>query len=73
MAYRTINLDPQTYEKLVYYKHGNMTFNDVINELMDTISEEEFYMKILKEHRRTIKEMKKGEYLSQEELDGMLE
>jgi len=73
MAYKTINLDPQTYERLVYYKHGNMTFNDVINEFMDMMSEEKFYMKVLKEHRRTIKEMKKGSYVSQSEIDQILD
>ncbi len=73
MTYKTINLDPLTYDRLLLYKHGKMTFDEVIINLMDKISEEEFYMGILEEHRKTVKEMKKGDCLTQEELDDLLD
>ena len=73
MAYKTINVTPETYERLVYYKHANMTFDDVLNEMMDEISEEEFYKMILEEHRKEVEEMKKGDYLTEDELDDFLD
>ena len=50
-----------------------MTFNDVLNEMMDTISEEEFYRNIIEEHRKEILKMKEGDYLTEDELDDLLE
>jgi predicted CopG family antitoxin len=73
MTYKTINVTPETYERLVYYKHANMTFDDVLNEMMDEISEEEFYKMILEEHRKEVEEMKKGDYLTEDELDDFLD
>ena len=73
MTYKTINVNPDTYERLIYYKHANMTFNDVLNEMMDTISEEEFYRNIIEEHRKEILKMKEGDYLTEDELDDLLE
>ena len=72
MPYRTINVNPETYERLVYYKHANMTFDDVLNEMMDEISEEEFYKNILEEHREEVKKMIEGDYLSEDGLDDFL-
>ena len=73
MAYRTINVSESTYDRLVYYKHANMTFDEVINMLMDEISEEEFYKTILEEHKQIVAEMKKGNYLTQEEFEKELD
>ena len=73
MSYKTINVNPDTYDRLIYYKHANMTFNDVLNEMMDTISEEEFYRNIIEEHRKEILKMKDGNYLTEDELDDLLE
>jgi predicted CopG family antitoxin len=73
MPYKTINVNPETYKRLVYYKHANMTFDDVLNEMMDEISEEEFYQNILEEHREEIRKMKEGEYLTEDELDDFLD
>ena len=73
MSYKTINVNPDTYDRLIYYKHANMTFNDVLNEMMDTISEEEFYRNIIEEHRKEILKMKEGDYLTEDELDDLLE
>ena len=73
MPYKTINVNPETYDRLVYYKHANMTFDDVLNEMMDEISEEDFYKKILKEHKEEVRKMKSGDYLSEEDLENFLD
>jgi predicted CopG family antitoxin len=73
MSYKTINITEGTYGRLVYYKHGNMTFDEVLNKLMDQISEEDFYRSILEEHKRIVAEMKKGQYLTQDELEEYLD
>lgn len=73
MPYKTINVNPETYERLIYYKHANMTFDDVLNEMMDEISEEEFYKAILEEHRKEIGKMKKGDHLTEDELEEFLD
>ncbi|MDG6224017.1 MAG: hypothetical protein QCI82_00725 [Candidatus Thermoplasmatota archaeon] len=73
MAYRTINVTDGTYERLVYYKHGNMTFDDTLNKLMDHISEEDFYRSILKEHKGIVEEMKNGQYMTQEEFEDYID
>ena len=73
MPYKTINVSEETYDRLIYYKHANMTFDDVLNEMMDEISEEEFYRVILEEHRKEVKRIKNGDYLSEDELDKFLD
>jgi len=73
MPYKTINVNPETYDRFVYYKHANMTFDDVLNEMMDRISEEDFYRHILEEHKEEIRRMKKGDYLTEDELDEFLD
>ena len=72
MAYKTINVTPETYEKLTIYKHGNMSFDDVLNKLMDMVGDEEFYKYVLQEHRRRMKMVKSGEYIDTDDLDAAL-
>ncbi|MGA1822721.1 MAG: hypothetical protein ACMUIG_09355 [Thermoplasmatota archaeon] len=50
-----------------------MTFDDILNEMMDGISEEEFYKNILEEHRAEVKKIRKGEYLTEDDLEDFLE
>lgn len=73
MTYKTINVNPQTYERLVYYKHANMTFDEVLNDLMNQISEEDYYKQVLDEHRKIVEEMKSGESFTVDELDDFLD
>lgn len=73
MPYKTINVNPETYDRFVYYKHANMTFDEVLNEMMDKISEEEFYKHILEEHREEIRKMKEGDHLTEDDLDDFLD
>jgi len=73
MAYKTINLTPETYEKLSIYIHGNMSFNDVLNKLMEMIGDEEFYKYVLQEHRIRMKKAKSGEYIETDDLDAALD
>jgi predicted CopG family antitoxin len=73
MGYKTINVTPETYEKLILYKHAGMTFDEVINEMMDMMSEEEFYKHVLEEHRKRLKKIKAGEYIEADSLSEALE
>ena len=72
MTYKTINLNPETYEKLVLFKHGNMTFDDVLNEILDMVDEEEFYKHVLKEHKNRMKKIKAGEYIETDDISKAL-
>ena len=58
MPYKTLNIKPETYNQLIFYKHAGMSFDDVLIGLMKIIPEKEFYAYILEEHRRRIKKIK---------------
>ena len=60
MRYRTVNLQPATYERLKQYQVGGRSLSEVIDELMDLAEPEEFYREALAIHRRRLKEMKRG-------------
>ena len=70
-TYKTINIRPITYERLLLYKVAGKDFDDVINELMDIIDVETFYKMVLEEHRKRIKVMKDGDYLSIRTIDDL--
>ncbi len=72
MNYKTINVTSQTYEKLILYKHGNMSFDDVINEFMSQIEEKKFYNLILKEHKKRMGKIKTGDYIESDNLEDAL-
>ena len=72
MNYKTINVTSKTYEKLVIYKHGNMSFDDVLNEFMSQIEEKKFYNNILKEHKKRMQKIKSGEYVESDDLEDAL-
>ncbi len=73
MSYKTINVAPETYERRVLYKHADMSFDEVISEMMDMMPEEDFYRHILEEHRRRLKKIKAGEYVEADDLDKALQ
>ena len=72
MSYKTINVTSKTYEKLVLYKHGNMSFDDVINEFMSQIEEKKFYNYILKEHKKRMQNIKNKEYVESDTIEDAL-
>ena len=72
MAYKTINVKPETYSRLVFYKHGNRSFDDILNKFMDNISEERFYEEVLKEHRRRMEQVRAGEVAGSKDLNEAL-
>lgn len=37
MTYRTVNVKPETYERLRTYKVGGMSFDDVVRFLMERV------------------------------------
>ena len=63
MNYRTINVTSKTYEKLVLYKHGNMSFDDILNEFMKLVEEKRFYKHILEEHKKRMLKIKSGDFI----------
>jgi len=69
MSYKTINVKSTTYSRLVLYKHAGMSFDDVLNEMMDTLPEEKFYERVLEEHRSRMKEISAGEVAESQNLD----
>jgi len=68
MHYKTINLTPETYERLQAYKIGQMTFSEVVDDLIETVDPMEMYQNYLEEHKRQIKKIKAGEYVTLDEL-----
>ena len=72
MGYKTINVAPETYERLILYKHAGMTFDEVITEMMDMMSEEEFYKHVLEEHKKRLEKIKAGEYVEADSLSEAL-
>jgi len=72
MNYRTINVTSDTYEKLVLYKHGNMSFDDVISEFMKFVEEKKFYNHIIEEHRKRMLKIKSGDFIESDNLKDAL-
>ena len=72
MAYKTINVSPNTYDQLVLYKHAGMTFDAVLNEMMKIVPEGEFYGHILQKHRKSMKKIKAGDFIESNDLDEAL-
>lgn len=72
MAYKTINISPQTYDKLVLYKHGNMTFDEVLSRIMEMTDEDVFYKEVLNEHKKRMKKIKAGQCVEADSLDEAL-
>ena len=68
MHYKTINLKPATYEKLLKYKNSGESFDDVINSMLEEIDSVELYEDVLDEHKSIVKEMEKGEYATLDEV-----
>lgn len=64
MHYKTVNLQPATYERLRRYQFAGRSLNDVIDELMDLAEPEEIYLEVLRVHRRRMKELKRSGGLS---------
>jgi len=68
MNYRTINLKPTTYEKLLRYKHMGMTFDEVISDILNDFDPIEMYEDSLEEHNLRLKAMEAGEYITLDQL-----
>jgi len=74
VAYKTINVRPETYQRLTLYKVGQKSFDQVISDFMAEVEPDEFYRKLLKIHRQRIAEMKReGGGISLDEMERRLE
>ena len=65
----TITLDMKTKERLADYKYGDMTYDEVLNMLMDKVSIEDISAEHIKEHYRRLDDFKG---LSKEEFNKRL-
>ena len=72
MRYKTVNLQPSTYERLRQYQVGGKSLSKVIDELMDLAEPEEFYREALKVHRQRMRELRKSGGLSIAETERAL-
>lgn len=73
MAYKTVNLRPETYERLRAYKVAGLSFDDVVAELLDRVDQAAFYQSILESHRSRRKDMEEGDHLTLRELEDALD
>ena len=49
MGYRTVNLLPGTYDRLLRYKVAGRSFDDVVLHLMDRSSPSEYHRQVLRD------------------------
>jgi len=69
MRYKTVNVQPSTYERLKQYQFSGRRLSDVIDRLMDRAEPEELYREELRIHRRRMKELRKSGGLSISEAE----
>ncbi len=72
MPYKTVNLQPATYERLKQYQVLGVSLNEVIDQLMDEVEPEAFYEEALKIHRKRVKALKKRGGMSIPQLERRL-
>lgn len=53
--YKTIPLRPRTYARLTAYKWGGASYDDVLNNLMDSVPLERVSDRVLREHDARMK------------------
>lgn len=58
VAYKTIPLRPDTWERLRDYKMGGATYDDVLNELMDALPMDRITAKALRVHDERMRTFK---------------
>lgn len=66
----TITIDAKTKERLADYKYGDMTYDELLNMLMDKVSIEDISLEHIKEHYRRLDDFKG---LSKEEFKKRLQ
>ena len=54
----TITVDMKTKERLADYKYGDMTYDEVLNMLMDKVSIEDISVEHIKEHYKRLDDFK---------------
>jgi hypothetical protein len=54
-SYRTVPVRPSTWRRLMDYKMGEATFDDVLNELMDNVPIEVFSKNLIAEHYKRLR------------------
>jgi len=73
MSYRTVNLRPETYERLRMYKVGGVSMSDVVDQLMDEVEPEEVFARALKVHKKRVQAVRRRGGLTLTELQARME
>ena len=68
MGYKTVNLRPETYERLRLYQVGGASLSDVVEQLMDEVEPEAVFQRALRVHRKRVAAVRKKGGLSVSEL-----
>ncbi|MCK4613523.1 MAG: hypothetical protein KAU14_01870 [Thermoplasmata archaeon] len=68
MHYKTVNIKPSTYQKLLRYKSMGSSFDDVINDILNEVDPIEMYAQALEEHHKRLEAMESGKYVTLNEL-----
>jgi len=50
LLYKTINLKPETHHRLKAFKYLGLTYDEVIEKLLDLITQEDFFQHLKKEY-----------------------
>jgi len=73
VAYKTVNLKPETYERLKLYQTGGASMDEAIESLMDRVDPEDIFQEALRVHTRRLAAVRRRGGLTLEELQGRVE
>jgi predicted CopG family antitoxin len=73
MSYRTVNLRPETFERLQMYKVGRVSMSDVIEKLMDEVEPEDVFARALRVHRKRVQAVRRRGGLTLAELEARMD
>lgn len=68
MTYRTVNLKPETYERLKLYQFGGSSMDETIESLMDRVEPEEVFQEALRVHARRLSAVRRRGGLTLEQV-----
>ncbi|MBI4361992.1 MAG: hypothetical protein HY558_02350 [Euryarchaeota archaeon] len=59
-AYKTVPVKPDTWQRLKSYKMGDATYDDVLNDLMDSVPVERFAESVIREFQERARTWRGG-------------
>ena len=73
MAYRTVNLKPETYDRLKLYQVGGASMDETIESLMERVDPEEVFSEALRVHTRRLAAVRRRGGLTLEQLESRVD